>query len=312
MKKRIFSLLLAITCLLGVMPVSAYAANDGSETYLDETADGNIFVQKNQDKIVTIATTDVEHIVSISILYSKDIRSKESCIVYQWVLNDYPDPFSPNIPSFWEDVIEYAEARKSEASLIAFALEETEPDEPMALSSAGADLASDLQSIVGREYSNKYIEMRRMGGHDYRLYETLEYNIRKVHTLSWRDGATAVSIVTSTLGLVATNGTVTLICGVLGILSTASQDYLPAGKMNQYECMALYTRYVTVDYGTRQYGHAYKIRNFEGYEEASNNSTGRAHIIPDTELLYYDSNQSAEYFYGGIFDEAYNAYNNIL
>ena len=79
-----------------------------------------------------------------------------------------------------------------------------------------------------------------------------------------------------------------------------------------YNYIAIYTRYITVDYGTVQYGHAYKIRNFDGYEEAALNSTGRAHVIPDTEILYYDANQSEEYFNNGIFNEAYNAYNNIL
>lgn len=312
MKKRILSLFLAITCLLAVVPISALAANVNPVIYLDEIADGNIFVQKTQEKIVTIGTNDVEHIVSISILYSKDIYPKESCIVYQWVFSDYPEPFSPNDTSFWEDVIEYAETRKNDASLIPFTLDEAEPNGQMTRSSAIADLAADLQNRVGREYSGKYIEMRRMGGHDYRLYETLEYNIHEIDTLVWKKAATLLSIITSTLGLKGTDSTLDVISYVLGLASAVPNQIISPGKVNEYECMALYTRYVTVDYGTRQYGHAYKVRSFKGYENAEDNNTERAYIVPDSEMLYYDLNQSAEYFYGGIFDEAYNEYNNIL
>lgn len=313
--ERAISILLSVSMLLSTVS-TAFAAentenftNSPQDTYWEELVDGDVFVQQTDRKLVAIITSDAEHIVTISIKYVSQPN-----LVYQWIINDYPvAEFRPDDLSFWNDIIEYAEGKMGAASLVEFSIEEISENDPMVFSSAGADLAADLEGITGKEYADKYTyQLKRMDGHDYRLYETMEFNIRQLSTLSWKSGTSIASVLVSIIGVVATGANVALLCSILGIASSVASTVLPAGKVNKYECMVQYIRYVTVDYGSRQYGHAYKIRNFEGYENADTNSTERAYVIPDTELLYYSGSQTEEYFNSGIFDEAYNAYNNIF
>ena len=310
--KRFLSLFLALAMSLS-LTTSSFAAggvgNNSVETYMEEIADGHLFIQRTDDKLVAIATNDIKHIVNIAI---KDTSKSDA--VYQWLINDYPvAAFCPDDPSFWNDIIVYAEGKMDEASLAEFSFEEVDENEPMVISSAGADLAEDLNSIVGAEYSDRFTgSVRVIEGHVYRLYETMEYYISKVNTFSWGTGITVAAWIVGFLGVAATTITVSRLCGILGLASLAIDGLMPVGKMNKYQCAVTYTRYVTVDSGSRRYGPAFKFRYFDGYEDANFNSRGRAHVIPDSEILRYDMNQSEEFFNSGIFNEAYKAYNNIL
>ena len=197
--------------------------------------------------------------------------------------------------------------------MVEISIDEIDENTPSPLSSAGADLAKDLRGIVGNEYSNKYTNRSKiMDGHTYRLYETMEFSISKCNTLSWKSGTTIASILAGIISVAPIPANVATFCGIMSIVGSVASTQLPEGKINRYSCMVLYARYVTVDYGSKQYGRAYKLRNFDGYEDADLNSSGRAHVFPETGDPYYDANQSEEYFNNGIFNEAYNAYNNIL
>lgn len=308
MKKRILALLLVLTCVIGILP-SATAINSSCETYLEEIDGGMAYIQKSSSKIVAIATNNDKHIISISILYRNNASN-----VYQWIINDYPySKFNTNDPSFWNDVIKYAEEKLSQASVVTFSIEEAGRIAPRTVgSSAGADLTADMVAHLGKEYSDKYIQVRRMDdGRNYKLYETMEFDIQKVNTLSWKSGVTLTSVIVNVLSLIAGSTTVGTICSVLGLASTVAEQVLPAGKMNKYGCMALYTRYVTVENNPGQQATATKIISYEGYEDASDNSTGRAHIISDTKLVYYSGNQTEQYYLSGIFEEAYRHYNKL-
>lgn len=314
--RKLISSLTCIAVFLSLTNINAFAMNSNENlvntqqnVYLEKIEDGYVFTQKADDKSVAIITSNTENVVAISIIYTSN-----SDIVYQWIINDYPmEGFSQNSLDFWDSIISYAENNLDNASLIEISVDEISENTPMPFSSADADLAEDLVGIVGEEYSNKYTNrLRVMDGHDYRLYESMEFSIRKCATLSWQTGASIASVLAGVVSIAPVPPHVALFTGVLGIVAAVASTILPAGKVNQYSCMALYTRYVTVDNGSTQYGHAYKIRTFDGYEDANPNSTGRAHVFPATEVLFYDPNQSEEYFNNGIFDEAYNSYNNIL
>lgn len=312
--KRLVSILTCIAFSFSLLSINASASssnghsvNSNQNIHLDEIENGYVFTQKSDDKSVAIITSNTENIIAISIMYTPN-----SNIIYQWILNDYPvNNFDQNNLSSWHNIISYAEKNLNKASKVEISVDEIDENTPMPFSSAGADLAKDLVDIVGSEYSDKFTRIKRMDGNDYRLYETKEFTIRKDRTLSWKSGVTVASILVSIVSVTATAGNVALISSVLGLIGSVASTVLPAGKINRYSCMVLYTRYITVDYGTTQYGHAYKIRNFEGYEDADLNSTGRAHVIPDTEILFYDPNQSEEYFNNGIFDEVYKTYNKL-
>lgn len=314
--KRLISILICAALSFSLLSTNAFAMNNHNNPInspqnicIDEIEDGYVFTEKANDKSVAIITSNLENIIAISIIYISNPN-----IVHQWIISDYPmDNFSQNSFAAWENIISCAENNLNEASLVEISIDEIDENTPSPLNSTGADLAKDLRGIVGYEYSNRYTNRSRiMDGHTYRLYETMEFSFTKGFTLSWKNGFTIASVLVSIISVAATSANVSLLCGILGIATSIASTVLPAGKVNKYSCMVLYTRYVTVDYGSKQYGHAYKFRIFDGYEDADLNSTGRAHVFPNTKDPMYDANQSEEYFNNGIFNEAYNAYNNIF
>lgn len=311
--RQILSALLVLSMMFSLTATAFASGHTESfppETYVQEIVDGDIFIQRSDSKIVAIATGNTEHILDISILYPSD-----TAVIYHWLIDDYPVVvFSPDDLSFWTDIIEFAEQRTTEADLIESpSIQEAIEHEPMPFSSAGADLAAGLRELVGAQYSNKFIPpLKMIESHTYRLYETMEYQITKANQLSWANAMTVSSIVVSVVGiLLPPVGAMQQICTVLGIAFQGAATLIPPGKMNRYNCMVMYTRYVTIDGGGRQYGPAYKVRYFDGYEDADLNSTGRAQVLPNDDPPYYGS-QSEEFFNNGIFIDAYKTFNNIL
>lgn len=303
---RITAILLTFSIVLS-MSSTVFAAN-GDPVYYDQNVnisefrDGYIFIQKTEEKSVAIITSNTEHTIYASIMYAE-----KKDVVYQWIIDDYPEEFCASDPSFWNGIILYIEENTNEATLVDFWYEEANENDPELFSSAGADLIERMQELEGFGYTDKYIKMRIMDSHTYRMYETKEFKVIRDGSYSWKDGASLASIAAGIAGL-ATSGVASTICGVLGLVFSGLGMVLPAGSVNKYICAVLYTRYIKVDYGSREYAHAYKIIYYDGCENADLNSDERADILVETRYETYDMNQSEEYFNNGIFDSAYKMY----
>ena len=311
--KKSITALLVVSILISMSPTVFAVSNYENPTsnyqdfYVEDFGGRNIFFQRTNSKNIVIITNETEHIVLISIKYSG-----QSDVIYQWVINDYPvKEFSPDDFDFWNDVILYAEENIDKATLVEFTTEEINENDSMPFSSAGADLAEDLENIVGQPYSDKYLYSKRMDGHDYKLHQSMEFYITKDGKRSWNPGTTIASILLDIIGVTATSINISILCTILGIGISELDTIIPAGSFNYYSCLVMYTRYVTVDNDDRQYSYAYRFMHFDGEEEASLNSRGRACIFPETKMIYYSGNQTEEYFYGGLFDEAYKVYNKL-
>lgn len=293
-----------ILCLLcsNITPAFALAATNGM-TKIEDIGSGKMFIQETDEKLAAIGADNATHTITISIKYAANPSA-----VYQWVFNDYPEvEFDMSNISFWEEVINYAESKTEQATVVHFVTEEIPEDEPMVLSSAGADLREDLEGFLGTEYSNKHVSTKVMDGKIFQLYENLSFNIYSSGVRhSWNTGITISSLVAGVLGLTATTATMSTICGVLGIAFTVASMTLSSGKINQYTCAANYNRYVKMQSGTTYYALSDKIVSYTGYEDASLNSSGRASIVSATRSERYSHSQS--HFNNGIFDEAYNNY----
>lgn len=300
--------LILVLCLLLSITSPAYAANteidlnDLPNTYHSAIEGGDMFVQEADGKLVTILTNEAEQLVTISIKYDP-----ASNTVYQWILESYPvNPFAPESLSFWTDIINYAEDRMDEAAIVEFEVESAMQNN--ARSSAGADLYNDLVSIVGTPYSDTLTEVRSIEGHTYRLYEALEFDIKNVTVNRWLTAITVASFITGIVGLTATSSTIITVCGIFGLATTTASTLIPAGSTNEYTCKAIYTRYITVDGSVKWYAGAYKTKSFKGYEDASDNSTGRAKIFGSSVNIKYTS--TGDIYNTGLWDIAYANYNN--
>src|SRR5699024_6848241 len=126
-------------------------------------------------------------------------------VVYQWIIDDYPEEFCASDPSFWNGIILYIEENTNEATLVDFWYEEANENDPELFSSAGADLIERMQELEGFGYTDKYIKMRIMDSHTYRMYETKEFKVIRDGSYSWKDGASLASIAAGIAGL-ATSG----------------------------------------------------------------------------------------------------------
>lgn len=311
--KRFIAALLSVCMLIAIMPAAfasnrfGNSANSSQNIYMEVVEGGNLFAQKTDDgDNIVIITDDAEHTISISIVYAK-----QSNRVYQWSIKDYPvEEFRPDDIEFWNDIICYAEDNMDQADKFDVTKIAVDENFPVPSSSANADLMEDLEDIVGYEYNNKYTyQLRRMDGHDYRLYESMNFSIKLSGFNITEAGMTAATVLSSILGILPTSLNLSLLSGVFGLVFNTLAAIVPEGKNNIYTCIALYNRYVTVDGGSYHYADAYKIRSFTGLEHAEPDSRGRAHIFPDTEELYYDLNQTEEFYNSGIFDAAYIEYN---
>ena len=260
-----------------------------------------MFIQETNEKLIAIGVDNTTHVITISIKYKTTPDT-----VYQWIFTDYPEKaFNMNDLSFWDGIIDYAEERPAEATPVHFTTEEISADEPMVISSAGADLREDLQELVGTEHYDKYVSTRVINGKIFHMYEHLSFNIYKTRTVSWSTGITLASLVTNILGLATTSRTLAIICGVLGIAYTVASEIIPEGRIITYTCEANYHRYVKLDSGSK-YALTDKFVTYTGYEDADLNSSGRASIVPETKKEVYGI--SEDYFNGGIFNDAYNNY----
>lgn len=279
--------------------------NSLPNTYTEKLEDGDIFIQQSDWQTVVILTSDKDHIINIAIKYFDTPD-----MVYQWVFDNYPiSSFFPDDFSFWTNVIEYAEGKKDEASVVSFT--ESDVNQPITRSSAGADLQAGMISDLGQPYTGRFKTSKIIEGHTYRIYETMEFIIRQVKVLTWNDAITVAGFIAGFIGLGPTTKLVSNICTIFGLATTAATAVIPAGKMNKYSCMAQYTRYVTIDNSERDYSYAYKFVSYDGGENASDNDVGRAQILFDTKDTYYGMTEEFYNDYDLLFDDAYRTYNNI-
>ena len=306
---RQIAMILACCLFLSfIQPVCATSASsdwfDANNAHLEETEFGIFFVLMDDSKHITIRADESNHYLAVAIKY---LATPD--IVYQWLIPDYPVEFQTDDYTFWTSIIEYAELRMSDATAIEFYSEEVTQNTPATMSSAGADLRDDLVELVGEEYENKYIRSEIMDGIHFKMYETLEFSIRKVRKYSWSQVMDVASLLTGVLGLVAKKDIAQKILGILSVATAVGGSILEVmvseGSLNYYACEAHYTRYVKMDGGAKYYSQAYKIVSYKGFENADNNSAERAEIVSGPNTKY---SHSADYFNNGLFDAAYVAY----
>lgn len=303
--KRLISTIVTISIFL-TMSSTCFASNKTapnnlSNIYVEDIENGTAYLAQTEDITVTILTDTQEDSISISLSYTS-----APDIVYQWVFDNYSLPLSTaNEPSFISSVIDYAENRKDAAEIIHFTYEEAE-EALTRRSSANADLIEDLIDLLGEdEYGETLIEQKFVDGNRLSLYESLQFNIEELNTLSWDDAITVASFITGIVGIATTGGTVSLVCGIFGIGSSVATALIPEGSATRYGCTALYSRTAAVNGDEKAW--AYKVISYDGYEDNDRNSRGRAHILPDTGFSYYDPKN--EYlFEEGLLDEAYDRY----
>lgn len=294
-----FCLILCLLCST-VCPVSAETATN-STTKIEDIGNGKMFIQETDEKLIAIGADNSTHIITISTKYTTAPET-----VYQWIFTDYPDEeFNMSDLSFWEGIIDYAEERTAEATLVHFTTEEVSADAPMVISSAGADLIEDLEKQVGSEHYDQYVSTRVINGKIFHMYEHLTFNIYISGAKAWNTVITIASLVVGVLGLNATTAIMSTVCNVLGITFTVGSATISAGKINVYTCEANYHRYVKLDSGSK-YALTDKFVAFKGYEDTNLNSSGRASIVTATKSEVYGISQ--DYFNNGIFDDAYNNY----
>lgn len=299
--RQVVALCLTICMLCStICPVFAEeTAND--QTQIIEIDNGKMFIRETNEKLIAIGADSTTHVVSISMKFMTDPNT-----VYQWMFDDYSDEaFDVNNLSFWEGIIDYAEEKMEEATVVIFTDEEAVADAPMARSSAGADLRADLEDYHGTEHTDKYINTKVMYGKIFHMYEHLYFSISTAGAKSWNNTITIASLIVGVLGLAATGPIMAAVCGVLGVAFTSASMFISAGKLNKYRCEAHYHRYVRLDSGSK-YALTDLIVSYTGYEDANLNSSGRASIIPESRSDNYS--HSEDYFTSGIFDDAYESY----
>ena len=307
--KKFISILLTL-CMLVSVTSTAFAADVSKETATPSTSvstidGGHLYTSKKSDANIAILTNDDAHLIDISISYLSSPNT-----VYQWTFVDYPESTFTISDSFWNGVVAYAESRMADANAVTFT--EVSYDEPIELaqtrSSAGADLLEDLESFMDTsEYFGKQVYSTTYKGQVFRVLESMDFRILTDGSKSWATAISVSSLIVGVLGLAATTSLVEAICGAFGVtLSLAS--LIPAGKINKYICRAMNYRYVTINGSEYAYSRADKFIDYNGYENADNNSTERAYADSGSRSVSYVP--SASYFssYTDQIEDAYDMF----
>lgn len=266
----------------------------------------NKIVEVGSDENIAILTNVEDHLIDISISYLSSPNT-----VYQWTITDYPESTFTTSDDFWNGVVAYAENRMTDASVVTFT--EVSYDEPIELpqtrSSAGADLLEDLEEFMGTsEYFGRQIYSTTYQGQVFRVLESMDFRILTNGSKSWSTTISVSSLIVSVLGLAATTTLVGAICGAFGVALSAA-SLIPPGKINKYICRAMNYRYVTINGSEYAYSMADKFIDYNGYENADNNSTERAYADSGSRSVSYVP--SAAYF-SSYTDQINDAYEMFL
>ena len=179
---------------------------------------------------------------------------------------------------------------------------------PQTRSSAGADLLEDLESFMGTgEYFGRQIYSTTYQGQVFRVLESMDFRILTDGSKSWSTTISVSSLIVGVLGLTATTTLVGTICGVFGVALSAA-SLIPPGKINKYICRAMNYRYVTINGSEYAYSMADKFIDYNGYENADNDSTERAYADSGSRSVIYAP--SAAYFssYTDQIEDAYEIF----
>lgn len=299
--KRIISLCLLLGIMLSlVQPALAVSVSEtnsfeNENTLLEEIKDGHLFLSKNEDKIVVILTNDEDHFISASIIYEN-----KPDLAYEWKITDYPmTTFLPNELSFWEGVVEYVESRMEEALCHESVIEVT--DGPVARSNTINTLNNKLQEIHGDSYSDTKIRTDIRDGQSFYGYESLSFTVVPSKTVSWSAVYSIGLILASYFGIVPKDKAIEALLGVLGLalgLIEASTE-IPPGKVNTYDCKAVYTRYVKMYGSDRVWTQVSKAFYYTGAEDASVRVNKEARLLDadDVEPVYYGQTGNTEDYF---------------
>lgn len=308
--KKFISILLTF-CMLFSISSTAFATDTSTSTSNSSTSvstidGGHLYVSMESDANIAILTNIEEHLIDISISYHSSPDT-----VYQWTITDYPESTFTTSDEFWNDVVVYAENRMDDANIITFT--EVSYDEPIELpqtrSSAGADLLEDLESFIGTgEYFGRQIYSTTYKGQVFRVLESMDFRILTAGYKSWSSTISVSSLIVGVLGLTATTTLVSAICGAFGVgLSAAS--LIPPGAINKYTCRAMNYRYVTINGSEYAYSMADKFIDYNGYENADNDSTERAYADRGSRSVSY---VPSEAYYSSYTDQINDAYEMFL
>lgn len=310
MKKNI-SIVLAIVIVCS-LPSTAFAASSSVATSLDENSilcqaeDGFMFITTSDELCATIITNDTLHIVTVSIKYS--IQSNE---VYQWYIDDYPHPFHSSSAAFWDGVIAYAENHMGQAEVVSFSSEVSNSVERsiQPCSSAVADIYPQFVTCVGTSPFNRIMRYNTtIGGNAVHVYEDMTFDIRIAQTKSWSTAVFVSTLITSILGLFVTNTLVNALCTAFNLIVSAVAE-VKAGKLNQYSCLALFSRYVNINDSTYPYNMTERGVTYYAYENATPNNTDRAQIDVGSNYTEYSPSET---YYRDCSAQALDGYNAYL
>lgn len=308
--KKFISILLTL-CMIVSITSTAFAADTSTSSSTPSTSvstidGGHLYVSIGSDENIAILTNVEDHLIDISISYLSSPNT-----VYQWTITDYPESTFTTSDDFWNGVVAYAENRMTDASVVTFT--EVSYDEPIELpqtrSSAGADLLEDLEEFMGTsEYFGRQIYSTTYQGQVFRVLESMDFRILTNGSKSWSTTISVSSLIVSVLGLAATTTLVGAICGAFGVALSAA-SLIPPGKINKYICRAMNYRYVTINGSEYAYSMADKFIDYNGYENADNNSTERAYADSGSRSVSYVP--SAAYF-SSYTDQINDAYEMFL
>ena len=308
--KKFISILLTL-CMFISMTSTAFAVNDSKETMATPSTSvsaiegGHLYTSVRSDMNIAILTNNDAHLIDISINYLSSPNT-----VYQWTIPDYPKCTFTISDSFWNGIVAYAENRIADANIVTFT--EIFYDEPIELlqtrSSAGADLLEELESFIGTsEYFGRHVHTSTYQGQVFRVFESMDFRILTNGAKSWSTTISVSSLIVSVLGVVATTTLISTICGVFGVALSAA-SLIPPGKINKYICRAINYRYVTINGSEYAYNKTDRFIEYNGYENADNNSTERAYADSGSRTVSYVPNAAYFSSYTDQIEDAYEMF----
>lgn len=252
---------------------------------------------------LTVTVDEINDSVELNYVIKPDFNT-----VYQWILEDVQHS-EINEKSI-EEYAKYCLTNLDTARVIQFE-ESTNNSEIELYSSAGADLTSDLVNELGNEY-DKQLYSHYLYGHQFYVRENMMYSITYKGNKKWSGAISISSLATTLLGIAyPTSKLITALSIVFAVepIANAIINPNPSG-INIYNCQAIYVKYINID-SDKSYNNTYKVLEYQGYEDASLNSPGRAAVDFSSKEVYY---QDSESYYNDQFaqiDDAYANYNRL-
>lgn len=299
--KKVLSIIMVLAIILSSNCVAIAQTNEFSEyketASVIKTDEGNIFYYKDDVETITIVTNEKEHLVEVDIMNADELG-----VVYQLFISDYAKEFDATSDEFWDSIISIAKENIADAKIIKIDVEDVTYEKPIDVtnlkSSAGADLKSDLEDLLGSEYegSFKYLKSNYSPYAAVRIYERMYFRIYDDGYKNWStsDTLTIGAFITGVLSLGSTTPLIGALALVFDVSASASSVISSSGRINKYSCTATISRYATVNGSQYMYNVTDKAYVYKGYEDNDLNSTGRAAVDSSSEQVIYT--ESSSYF----------------